>query len=49
MVCKYWIELDGNMGLYEYCKLIRQGVICSGMTEECECEEIRQGEEDDTN
>ncbi len=48
MICEYWKELDGDMGLYEYCELIRQGVICSGMAEKCECECEDDREEDET-
>ena len=33
MICKYWIELDGDMGLYEHCRIIQQATLCSGVTE----------------
>ncbi len=49
MICKYWIELDGEMGLYEHCEIICGRVTCSGMTEECECEDIREADDNDTN
>ncbi len=35
-VCKYWIELSNNNGLYEYCQKTHHRVICCGNRKECE-------------
>ncbi len=40
MICKYWIELHAEMGLYEYCKLHRRECMCSGTIDFCQCKEL---------
>jgi hypothetical protein len=36
-LCKYWIELDGKNGMYEYCKYAHKRVNCCAELKYCEC------------
>ena len=47
--CKHWIELDGSMGLFEFCRGTRKRCTCSGVEGQCNYrgyfeEEIKGGE-----
>jgi uncharacterized protein with PQ loop repeat len=40
-LCKYWIELDDNSGMYEYCKYAKKRVTCCAEKKYCECALLR--------
>lgn len=34
-MCKFWIELDNEMGLFEFCRLVKKKCTCSGEPKQC--------------
>ena len=47
MMCKKWIELDNEMGIFEYCKGANRKCSCSGESGQCDYPQFCEVDEDD--
>ena len=44
MFCDYWIELDDDFGVYEYCRVKGKKTMCTGQEDCCWCGKYKNTE-----